>query len=87
MSGGGRNPSQEQVFTGSNLVIATMHRNIRQNFAKEHIYAQLCTPVKVAHIERSKISTLIELLEESGIIKLEAILDGIVTQSTFHSSM
>ena len=71
---------QERVFTKTQSLTATIHRNKRRNFAR----VQICVPsgasMNVALMERSGMVALVDLAEGAGMIKLDSALEGPVTE-------
>ena len=72
---------QERVFTKTKTLTATIHRKKRQNFASEKIGVSSGASMTVAHMDRSGLAALLDLADGSGIIKLEAALQGRVTSA------
>lgn len=70
----------ERVFTKTQPLTATIHKNKRQNFASEQICAPAGTSMKVAQMERSGLAALVDLAEGSGMFPLESALEGRVTE-------
>ena len=71
---------QERVFDKTKTLTETIHRNKRRNFASEQVRVSSDISMTVAHMEKSGLVALLDLADESGIIKLEAALEGRVTE-------
>ena len=71
---------QKRVFTKTQNLSATIHKNKRRNFSHENISAQSDVPIKVAQMEKSGLAALLDLAEGSGIIQLDEALEGRVTE-------
>ena len=53
---------QERVFTKTKTLTATIHRNKRRNFASEKIGVSSGASMTVAHMERSGLAALLDLI-------------------------
>ena len=71
---------QERVFTKVKPLTATIHRNKRRNFTNEQICAPSGASMKVAQMERWGLTALLDLVEGSGMIQLESVLESRVTE-------
>ena len=64
------------MFDKTKTLTKTFHRNKRQNFTSEQVRVSSDTSMTVAHMETSGLVALLDLADGSGIIKLEAALEG-----------
>jgi hypothetical protein len=71
---------QERVFSKKKPLTAIIHKNLRWNFVNEQIRAPLSVPMKVAQMEKAGLVALIDLAEGSGMVQLESVLEGRVTE-------
>ena len=71
---------QERVFTKTKPLTATIHKNKRQTFASEQIWAPSGAVLKVAQMERQGLTALVDLAEKTGVLTLERALEGRVTE-------
>ena len=69
----------ERVFTRTQSLTATVHRNKIRNFASEQICVPPCASLNVNLMERCGLVALMDLAEGAGRIKLESALNGWVT--------
>ena len=70
----------ERVFTKTQSLTATIHRNKRRNFASEQICISSGASMNMALMERSGMMALVDLAEGAGMIKLESALEGRVIE-------
>ena len=67
------------MFAKIKPLTVTIHRNKRMNFASERVYALSGAPMTVAQLEKSELAALVDLAEGSGMIQLETVFEGRVT--------
>ena len=75
---------QERVFTQTQNLSATIHKNKRRNFSHENISSQSDVPIKVVQMEKSGLTALLDLAEGSGGIQLDEALEGRVTEECLY---
>ena len=71
---------QERVLTKTKPLTATIHKNKRQTFALEQIFAPSGAVLKVAQMERQGLTALVDLAEKTGVLTLERAFEEIGTE-------